>query len=398
MRKSFVIPVERVDEVRKQLDKHAARAAKLGFSRLEYVVGEPVVARYGEGDEEVPYEAVMITADVEEYSLAGWSLVARLEHFVTAEGKRVNIPRLVPGYDTLLPQRFRDCGPWCDHCQSHRRRKDTFVVMHEDGTYKQIGRQCVGDFLGQDASSFLARAECVGGFCDALERNEEWSEDFGPRPQKLFRIDDVLRAASALIHEHGFTSKAKAEELCCSRTSDQVECYLFDTSGKIKINVTDESTELAKHTGAWLQGISKDADNDYLRNLKAIAEIGFCPRRSIALLTSAPAAYLREQGKLIEAAKAAALPPSEWVGSIKKREVFKGLTVTTVRSYDSMYGSGWIIKFTRKDGALFLWFASSRQGFEPGEVVDVKATVKKHDRDSYSNDAKVTIVNRVVPV
>src|SRR3972149_3916096 len=80
------------------------------------------------------------------------------------------ILRNVPG--ETLPESWRRADQKCDHCGLIRKRNETFVVRHEDGTLKQIGRQCIADFLGHKGpEGMLAAAEYLfsadGAACGA---------------------------------------------------------------------------------------------------------------------------------------------------------------------------------------------------------------------------------------
>ena len=70
----------------------------------------------------------------------GWKSIASVEH--TDKG---NIIR--SACDVEVPARYYDSNPVCEHCNSRRYRKDTFIVMNEEtGEFKQVGKSCLCDF------------------------------------------------------------------------------------------------------------------------------------------------------------------------------------------------------------------------------------------------------------
>ena len=95
----------------------------------------------------------------------GWGMAATVQH--TPEG---NILRTVPGFETLLPARFRSCDTACEHCNTDRIRKDTYVLQSDAGEWKQVGRNCLADFLRTgDASGWCEMAEILASLADEME-------------------------------------------------------------------------------------------------------------------------------------------------------------------------------------------------------------------------------------
>jgi hypothetical protein len=87
-----------------------------------------------------------------------------------------------------------------------------------------------------------------------------------------------------------------------------------------------------------------------------------------------------------------AVKSREWVGEVKKRQDFEKLTVKSMKSFETQYGRSTLVVFEDEPGNLIKWFATVKlDDLEPGDVVDIKATPKKHG--DY-NGVKETMVNR----
>jgi len=98
-------------------------------------------------------ERILLKVHGETPKLAGWSLVAKIEWL---EDER--LISCVPG--ETCPEQYRTGAFNCDWCNTNRRRKETFVLRHENGEHKQVGRQCIRDFLGgKSPEQLLAEAE-----------------------------------------------------------------------------------------------------------------------------------------------------------------------------------------------------------------------------------------------
>lgn len=91
--------------------------------------------------------------------LAGWELLAVVEPLEALGGTGSQVRR-VPGADAtvdLTAYEVAGNGSACDHCDTKRRRSETFVVRHDDGRILRVGRQCLAAFLGVDPVSLVAR-------------------------------------------------------------------------------------------------------------------------------------------------------------------------------------------------------------------------------------------------
>lgn len=113
----------------------------------------------------------------------GWSFVATIVH--TDEG---NIIRAVPGYE--VPVEFRDRPTWCEHCKTHRVRRDTYIVRHADGRIMQVGSSCLAEFIGTSNPAGLTKASehllNAYDICEAAQKRD-WLG--GSNELHTYRID-----------------------------------------------------------------------------------------------------------------------------------------------------------------------------------------------------------------
>jgi hypothetical protein len=129
--------------------------------------------------------------------------------------------------------------------------------------------------------------------------------------------------------------------------------------------------------------------SDYEANLALIVVNGFVTERSAGLMASLISYYERTMEREALAAKEKL---SKHVGTVGARDVFKGLTLVSTRSWEGQFGYTTLHKFISAEGNIFTWFASGLDTpFKQGETYDVKATVKKHD--TYNGVAQ-TVLNR----
>jgi len=134
------------------------RAAKIGCSPiLIETVGERTetlirpsqayeqsgqIFKTGELEEVLIFVKIRVVGETPKFQ--GWTFAATIQHLpATQQSTAFDIIRAVPGME--IPTQYRDAkrSQVCDHCQTNRYRKDTFIVRHDDGTWKQVGRQCL---------------------------------------------------------------------------------------------------------------------------------------------------------------------------------------------------------------------------------------------------------------
>ena len=159
----------------------------------------------------------------------------------------------------------------------------------------------------------------------------------------------------------------------------------------------ERDEKLAAEALEWAAGQPNEGVGDYLYNLGVACRAGYVVRKTAGIVASSIQAYLtaKEREEEItrrrseDAKKARGL-----VGEVKKRQVFEKLTVRTVRYIDGNWGTTTLVVFEDEPGNLIKWFASTElDELEEGDIVNIKATVKKHDE---YNGVPETVVNRAV--
>ena len=146
----------------------------------------------------------------EEPRINGWRMLAKIEF--TAEFG--SIIKTLPGIDSI-DSRFREVGPVCEHCNAQRRRNDVFVLEHEDGTTKVVGRNCLADFIrtgdAETLAAYAAFAEQVKDFIG--DASDPDFEDSGwGRTEYTPTLIEYLTIVSVLIRREGWTSRTVAKD------------------------------------------------------------------------------------------------------------------------------------------------------------------------------------------
>ena len=393
------VPEYNVSRLVAGLGKLVKRATKLGVEPPTWTVGEPFVKEYGEVDPDTKKRPSMKFCEVDVEGKApkfeGWRLIA-----VVASLGEGNVIRSVPGEE--VPESYRTAPIACDHCRLTRSRLEVFVVAHDDGTFKLVGRSCLKDFLGHKSPEALAAGAEVLFEIDALCREAEDFEGGGGRGgYNVAPLVDFLAMTACIIRRDGWMSRGLARDLMKTATADTVwstlnpDSYLLrhwrENPGSRPVP-TPEDEKLAGAAAEWAVGLTENASSDYLWNVRLVARFGHVGYKEGGIAASIVSAYNKEVGNEIERKR---LETSVAFGEPGKR---LDLTLTLLSRHDieGMYGLTRIHRFLTPDGNVAVWFASAGRTLgEVGETWKVKATVKKH---ATRNGITETVVTRVKAV
>jgi hypothetical protein len=402
----FKIPVGSMPTFTDKFAKFVKRAHKIGCEVPSYtVVGEShevLQVVVGKEEDQFGRERDLVEERVSVFThitihnplvvVAGYTFVATLEH--TEEG---NLLRKVPGVSESLPTKYRDCGPWCDHCKMNRRRRDTFVVRHEEtGEYRQIGRNCLADYLGKDAERAALQAELA---CDVSELGEacEGESSYGCDGGSSYdMLDKFLAYVADVITHVGWISNTVAKQTDRLSTSSIAYTHMHPSKEDIRRGLlfrtpTAGSSETAKLAIGWASSISDDevSDNDYLHNIRVIARRGIISYKQHGYAASIVSGYQRHMLDL-KRKEYAITHPSEYVGVKGERSTFKVL-VGKVITLDGAYGTTYMHLMQQVGTNNAIVWRSSGECLDTGKEYNVSGTVKDH---SEYKGVKQTILTR----
>lgn len=288
----------------------------------------------------------------------------------------------------------------CEHCGLARRRTKTHLVEHATtGEIKQVGSNCLRDFLGVDPHTILRYATYLQEI--ALSMDEDGFEGGGAGAKRMIGTEEYVTHVCTMIRTVGWI--AASEDYKGRPTRDQAMSNITEY-GKVEKGVpqfeevieADHQRALAaiewakEHLGAKVHQ-SQDA-SDFDRNLYVAANGDTIPSKGLGILAYLPVAHAKFQEREIERAqqaKQAADNPSEHVGQVKDR---LELTLKVMNIYENAgdWGTTWITTLLDEEtGNKFKWFASKE--LVRGESYTGKWTVKNHDE---YKGVKETVVTR----
>jgi hypothetical protein len=391
----YEIPESNLSTLEAALTKLNKRAAKLGCKAPELLpaeprfVDEPIRDQHGHatGATRRVFRFVVVAEPVK---LAGWAFSAVIDH-VTNEGESLNLLRAMPG--VRLPKAYRTAKATCDHCNTQRRRNETFVIWSEtEQRFARVGRQCLVDYLGGDtAQQILAMAEILSAFAAACSENEGYS--YGGSSDWRFPAAIVLAYTHAALETNRgayISKKAAYGNEGVVATADTVWSWL--TYGLRKRSpgepkpptLTEKDTEAAEKALTWAMAIDPDTDSDYLYNVRAFCGVGAIPYKGVGIVCSAFPAYLREVPRdALAGSKALGSVGDRFGGKAKGSKPALALTITEVRDIPSEFGTTTLFRFEDADRNVLAWYYSGGpfvfgRKAEIGDKVLLSGTVKAH--------------------
>jgi hypothetical protein len=378
----FLLP-ERVSEVKRQLKKLATFSAKVGIpAPIVHWCGEveKLIRRYPDKKSDLcntflaTREKVEITWPACEVKFGGWTVIAVKAY---DEAGALTVSKVTNKEVSSFEKFFVD-GFGCEHCNKIRSRHSVAYLQHDDGAIKRVGKSCLEQFTGiKDAAAICALSEENVIVDDSSEYCGDELGGFGPSNKGLFRLDTVLAIAHDEVSENGFVSRAMVAEFKATLTTSDIVNHkltkLVNNEPKLKDN--DASYKYAEEALAWVKGI--EPRNDYERNLKNVCAGTHVTIRNLGIAVSLVSAYNRFLS--INAEKSiSATKPSEYQGTIGKRQTFYFLTLTKVISCENQYGVSHLHIFKDQNGNQFKWFSSSVR-LDEGKTYTVTGSVKGHE-------------------
>lgn len=389
---TFKIQKSQLAIVQSRIDRLNKRAAKLGMEPCSVVVlGEELIEvtiqKTGPGYS-IPSTITICQLTIEFKGsapvVAGYKLIANIQH--TEAG---NIVRDVAQDGTDFDAYRSDVKPVCDHCNTRRERKDTFIIRNVDTKEtKQIGRNCLADYIrSSDVKAYALHVEIIGALVEA-------EEEFlgGGSYSAVTGTNEFLAFACASVRVHGFKPTSYGESTVSNIWRAMSSPFPPVTPEQRAAHDAQQPTENDKEKAskivAWIDGVDCSS-NEYLTNLKVALKM-VCIDRTAGLVASAVKAFDRAMGIAEEKRLEKEQTLNEHLGQLKERLVLE-LTVVRTHHIETDYGTKAIVSMRDNDGRSVVWFGTSDRaiGAQVGNKFTGKATIKAHEE--YNGIAQTVI-------
>ena len=367
---TYFIHEDNMERLTKKLHTIETKCHKYGCDFQFQVVGEQL--RKDKDDFGHVRYARYIEVEAEGTArIADWEFVATVEH-----NKPMNIIRCFL-QDVEVPHEYFTADTYCDHCQTRRYRKDTYIIRNtKTGEFKQVGKSCLLDYThGLSASQV---AQYISWFDEIIN-----GEAPMPGYKSYSETKAILQYAVEAVRLYGYV-KSDAEYGDPTKSVVR-DCYHHSFAWKKHYEAGfdpdhEGNEEKTQKILSWAATLSDDYG--YKSSLKAILAKEYCEPRDYGFIVSAVAAYDREVEKIQRQKKEVADSTSEWVGSVGDRINIEA-SVKLLTSWDTEFGYTYLYKFTDKYGNVFTWKTGKWLGDEDeikeDQKISLKGTIKAHN-------------------
>lgn len=361
-----------VDKIISKFSRRAHRAG-VGFDMEISDIGQEMVPYRANPGAPVDFyfDIAVLTVTVPQIKIPGWELVAALD--ITDNGALV---RCAPGKS--LEDYERPDKHWCDHCETRRRRKQSFVVRHIDsGEYRQVGSACLASYTGITPAMALMALSWEDEVRAAIESSEHV-------PDLAYSVDTILRLAYVLSRGgKDFVSRSVARQNeGMTSTADRVTTAMINYQGQCD-DVRAEAAAVQSQTIADIRDFAAamEGDSDYVQNVRTLSAAETVPGlRSVALITSIVGVrfkhILRAEN---DARRAARASHAGHLGIIKERLRGLEVVVDNLTYTQGSFGTVTVVRMITDEGHVLTWFASNfDDDIAVGDSLVIDATVKSH--------------------
>lgn len=367
-----------------ELEKLNRKAARLGCNPVTFKQSEPYMRAHVVNGTNVVDNVVDVVIDGEPIKLNGWRFIGRVE---AVPNSTENLIFAVPGEKT--PEQYRTGSPYtCEHCGQNRVRKATWVVGHDDGSYKQVGSSCMDDF-------FKARnpERAISWWMGSMDKLLAYLKDLEQKSSQEVITGTLTPYAPAYVNA------VRVLQLACQAIRMNNGQYEFGDQGR-------DSTWLTVWYGCFGPPVFKDSTNQddadmaarivdyvmarragspYFTNLSVMFLNDKVQARNIKYICSVIYGYLKANGLT----KAKSVGKNEHVGTAPSSDgTIKGsrlrdlkLTVTYVLGLTSQWHENydWLIIMVDDEGRSYKWIKTSAGMVDKGDKLVLTGTVKAHE-------------------
>lgn len=309
--------------------------------------------------------------------LGAWSVVGQIE--AAGDGNLLFAVSDDPEDRTAMSA-HANCPINCEHCNTKRSRKLSYLLKSDVGEYKEVGSTCLEDFTGIDPGAALFMQKMYVFWSEYDE--DSISEGLG-RVTGIPVRGYLARVLFCMEEERGFVSAAMGRERMLTPTYQSAAGV--DQELKRDDGLRDRFYQSYERHAEYAQKIidwwlESSIEDSFAHNIKVLfgQEDIELKSKHLAFAAGAVAGYQRQLAKAAEEN-----PQSVHVGSVgEKRD--EPLTLRSVASWETAYGWQWRINFADEQGNRLSW----KTGRPPSDLLEPQAVgrtlaarfkVKGHD-------------------
>ena len=326
-----------------------------------------------------------------------WEFIGSVEH--TPKGNIIR--KAMAGVE--VPERYRESDPYCEHCNTRRRRNETYIIHNiKTGEFKQVGKSCLKDYTRGYDANLAAEMLAMREIFQQYEEMEIGGSYYSSNVYNYINKMDALKLAIEVIDKFGYC-KADSDYSTKDRMLEILFIHRLDIHSRKRVRQEldavgfdanrEGNDERAEKILNWIK--KEDNRNDYMNNLKVVSKLDYVTARQIGILASLVPTYNRtmERNARIKAQKNQDAK-SGFVGNLRDRISIDVKDCRIVTSWESSYNGydvvmTFLYKFTDANDNIYIWKTS--KSIDTDRVSKLTGTIKDH---SEYNGAKQNILTR----
>jgi hypothetical protein len=389
----YTIPSYKRKQILNKIEGLNKRIVGMEGQRIEYTASLDYEKTININDADMLVKVFDIDVTNPMVSLNGWSFLAITEH-----SKKGNII-LKKLYDVEIPEQYQNSDTYCEHCNTNRYRKYTYLVYNNDTKeIHQVGSTCLTAYLGFDASLLMAHAELFTHLKTIMDDDRERGR-MVKRGVETQTIENFLKLAIVTIEKYGYVSAKKAREYYANGNELHEDSIYHNATGytvwginynkkywknELEEAKTDRVNEIYTKIIEWVKGL--ETKSDYIRNIQILVDRDYVTYKTATTAASIVGVYnMNLQKNKVEDKKV-----SNWFGTIKER-IDVDLILKRKTPFESKFGISNCYMFETQEGNVAILFTAAVE-LEEGKRYVGKATVTKHTE---YKGLKQTVINRV---
>lgn len=353
---------------------------------------------------------VDLTVTAAKPALAGWEFLAVVEPM---DGG--NMVRRVPGSDMEFDLTGYRSGEAlsCEHCNTVRRRTETFVVRADGsdpsvaaGTVKRVGRNCLAAFLGGKNPEWLLRGLTIEKVLGEMGE-DDGGGGWGRAPMRWAPLLAMSWSCS-VVRLRGWVSKGAVDAYYEASggagnkvsTASRVESMLGDPPWdkdaraewlKDRAELEPTATDVEKATAVleWVKTLAGSSDYEY--NLSLVCKQEVLEPKNLGIFVSAVGSYDRAMGKELAKKTEKADKVAAPLGKVEfEGEVIKTSVTTSRFGYNEVSVDKMTVKVTTSAGVWLAWGTIPASLLRETESEDEHGTVEANPAELVGRKLKIT--------
>lgn len=387
----YEIPVENIEELRKKAARIQKKAITHGCKVVFEEVDEIFKTETNEDGNEITRKYIVVEAEGEAKA-EGWVFAGTIEHT-----KAGNILRSVSD-EYKIPTRYHDAEPYCEHCNTKRYRKDTYVVYNEEtGEFKQLGKSCLKEYTN---GLNIEMAACILRWLKDVEEHCYYG---GSSLKPYWDVKEVSRYFVETMRKFGWASSSAGESSTKNLAmnfydlehgtrrlfKEEIKKYT-ELAENVDFNVNHVEEEYIEAALKWARNWDGHEWNDYRENLKVIANLDYCEWKHLGYLASLFMAYDKDMEREIKRMERKnSRAQSNHIGEVKEKVTCSVKEFKCLTSWETQWGVTFLYEFITEEGNILIW-KTGKWIDEDREITIITGTVKAHNEFRGTKQTELT--------